>query len=334
MKKIILILCLISGIVQAQELKRHTKVIKLMGSRFEITAVHEDDSLAWKAIQTCIHEISRIERLISAWDILSQTHKINQNAGIQSITVNQELFNLIQRSISISKLTRGAFDISFAAIDNIWQFDGRTQTMPSPEKIKASVSLINFQNIILDKNQNSVFLKEKGMKISFGAIGKGYAANRGKKVMQSLGIQNGLVNAGGDLIAWGNNAEEKPWKIGITDPNDKTQMISWLEIKNQAVVTSGDYEKFVMIDGVRHAHIIDPRNGYPAKGLKSVTVLCPDAELADALATSVFVLGEKQGLDLINQLKGIECLMINDQDEIITSKGMQINLIQNTNSNK
>ena len=334
MKKLIFILCLIASFTQAQELKRHTQVVKLMGSRFEITAVHQNDTIAWNAIKTCIAEISRIEHLISAWDTLSQTHQINQNAGIRAVNVDQELFDLIQRSLKISKLTQGAFDISFAAIDKIWKFDGSVQPMPSQQDIKSSVGLINYQNILLNPEQKSVFLKEKGMKISFGAIGKGYAANRGKKIMQSLGVQNGLVNAGGDLIAWGKNARQEPWKIGITDPNDTHKMLSWLNIENMAVVTSGDYEKFVMIDGIRYAHIIDPRNGYPIQGLKSVTILCPDAELADALATSIFVLGEKQGLDLINQLKGIECLMINDQDKIKVSNGMKVNLIQESKSNK
>ncbi|MDX2303737.1 MAG: FAD:protein FMN transferase [Microscillaceae bacterium] len=312
------------------ELKRHTKVLKLMGSRFEITAVHEDDTLAWEAIRACIAEIERIERLISEWDTLSQTHQINIQAGVRPVLVDEELFALIRRSKKVSELTNGAFDISFAAIDKIWRFDGSMKEMPPAEKIKNSVRLINYQDILLDENQKSVFLKNKGMKIGFGAIGKGYAANRGKKVMQALGIRSGIVNAGGDLIAWGNNATGEPWKIGITDPNDKNKMISWLNVADMAVVTSGDYEKFVVFDGIRYAHIIDPHTGYPARGLKSVTILCPDAELADALATGVFVLGETPGLALINQLKGIQCLIITDRNEIKTSQGLELNLISDS----
>lgn len=305
--------------------KTQTKVLKLMGSRFEVSAVHDDIRLAWEAINAGIAEITRIEKLISSWDENSQTSEINRQAGIKPVAVDKELYDLIYRSLKVSKLTDGAFDISFASMERIWKFDGSMTELPSDEAVRNSVANVNYQNIILDAAAQTVFLKEKGMRIGFGAIGKGYAANRAKIIMQEMDIEHGLVNAGGDLVGWGSQEDGTNWKIGIADPKEKDKIFSWLSIVNQGVVTSGNYEKFALIGGKRYAHIIDPRSGMPVTGLKSVTIICPDAELADALATSVFVLGEKAGLDLVNQLKGIECLLVTDEDEIEVSDNLNLN---------
>lgn len=312
---------------QAQEAEAHHKILKLMGSRFEITAIHEDPQIAWDAINAAIAEMTRIEKLISSWDAHSQTSEVNRKAGIEAVKVDQELFDLIARSLKVSKLTGGVFDISFGSIEKVWKFDGSMTEMPVPDIVAASVAKINYQNIDLDPTNTTVFLKEEGMKIGFGAIGKGYAANRAKMVMQQLDIKHGLVNAGGDLIAWGKQADGQDWKVAIAHPKTQEQALAWLTIKDMAIVTSGDYERYVEFDGKRYAHIIDPRTGYPASGLKSVTIVCPDAELADALATSVFILGETAGIQLINQLTGIECLVVTDADEVKTSDNLKLNYL-------
>ena len=301
------------------------RLTKLMGVRFEITAIATDSTRAWQASEAAIAEITRVEKLISSWDSLSQTAAINRMAGIQPVKVSYELFALIRRSLKISKLTQGAFDISYAAVDKIWKFDGSMTTFPAPEQIEASIAKVGYQNIFLNEKDTTVFLQIPGMKIGFGAIGKGYAANRAKAAMTALGIKNGLVDAGGDLLCWGHQENGQPWQIGIADPVDKTKIFSWLQAEEMAVVTSGNYEKFATIAGQRYAHIIDPRTGYPVQGTRSVTIVCPDAELADGLATAVFVLGEKEGLHLINQLKGIECLIVNDKNELITSDSLALN---------
>jgi thiamine biosynthesis lipoprotein len=246
-------------------------------------------------------------------------------AGIQPVKVSHELFALIRRSLKISRLTQGAFDISFASMDQIWKFDGSMTALPAPEQVAASVAKVGYQNIVLNEKDTTVFLKLPAMKIGFGAIGKGYAANQAKAVMTNLGIENGLVDAGGDLLCWGQQENGQPWQIGIADPAEKTNIFSWLQAGNMAVVTSGDYEKFAMIAGQRYTHIIDPRTGYPVRGIQSVTIVCPDAELADGLATAVFVMGEKEGLHLINQLKGIECLIVSDKNELIASDSLALN---------
>lgn len=295
-----------------------------MGSRFDITVVANDSNQGNKYIDTAVAEITRIEKLISSWDVNSQTSEINRNAGIKPVKVDSELFDLIQRAIGISVLTDGAFDISYASMDRIWQFDGSMTEMPSEEEITASVSKVGFQNIILDKENNTVFLKLEGMKIGFGAIGKGYAADKAKDLLISKGVPSGIINASGDMNTWGKQPNGSEWKVAITNPMDKNKVFALLPITNGAVVTSGNYEKFVIFNDKRYTHIIDPRTGYPSSGIISVTVFAPKAELADALATSVFVMGKEAGLDRINQLPKIECIIIDDKGNITKSKNIEI----------
>lgn len=295
-----------------------------MGSRFDITVVAEDSSSANEHIDTAIEEISRIEKLISSWDQDSQTSEINRNAGIKAVLVDKEIFQLIERSIGISKLTDGAFDISYASMDKLWKFDGTMTEMPNEDQIKGSVSKVGYQNIILNSKNHSVFLKEKGMKIGFGAIGKGYAADKAKSLLIEKGVVSGIINASGDMNTWGMQPNGEPWKVAITNPLNKDTAFGLLPIINGAVVTSGNYEKFVTLNNKRHSHIIDPRTGYPSSGIVSVTVFAPKAELADALATSVFVMGKETGLNRINQLPKVECIIIDDEGNISKSENIKI----------
>jgi thiamine biosynthesis lipoprotein len=296
-----------------------------MGSRFDITVVAKNAIAGNRYIDTAVAEITRIEKLISSWDPTSQTSAVNRNAGIKPVKVDEELYQLIERAMGLSKLTDGAFDISYASMDRIWQFDGSMTKIPSAEEIRSSVSKVGFQNILLHKGESTVFLKEKGMKIGFGAIGKGYAADKAKALLISKGVTSGIINASGDMNTWGKQANGKEWKVAITNPMNKNKVFAVLPISNAAVVTSGDYEKFVSFNGTRYSHIIDPRTGYPSSGIVSVTVFAPKAELADALATSVFVMGKDAGLDRINQLPKVECIIIDDKGNIIKSKNIEIN---------
>lgn len=295
-----------------------------MGSRFDITVVAENETKGNSYINTAIAEISRIEKLISSWDTNSQTSKINKNAGLKPVKVDVELFQLIERAIGISKLTDGAFDISYASMDRIWKFDGSMKIMPSEAEIKSSIAKVGFHNIILNKINSTVYLKIKGMKIGFGAIGKGYAADKAKKLLISQGAISGIINASGDMNTWGKQPSGNEWKVAITNPLNKNKVFALLPIINGAVVTSGNYEKYVEFQGKRYTHIIDPRTGYPSSGIISVTVFAPKAELADALATSVFVMGKEAGLDRINQLSKIECIIIDAEGNITKSNNIEI----------
>jgi thiamine biosynthesis lipoprotein len=187
------------------------------------------------------------------------------------------------------------------------------------------VRLINYKNIILEKENCTVFLKEKGMRIGFGGIGKGYAAERAKYILKQNGVESGIVNAAGDLTTWGYQPNGKPWTIGIANPNNCHLPFSYLNITDMAVATSGNYEKFVVINGKKYSHTIDPKTGMPVHGIKSVTIISPNAEIADAMATPVTIMGIKAGLNMINQINNIACIIIDDQDKIYTSKN--INLI-------
>lgn len=319
MKYFLLTYCflLVSVSVNAQDTFKRT--LKLMGSKFDITVIANSQEQADIFIDDAINEIQRIERLISSWDPKSQTSLINNNAGIQAVTVDDELFNLIKRAIGISNLTQGAFDISYASMDKIWKFDGSMTKMPEESEIKNSVSKVGYQNIVLNENDNSVYLKLKGMKIGFGAIGKGYAADKAKKLLIEKGVRGGIINASGDMSTWGHQTNGKPWQIAITNPLNKDHVFAMLPVDNRAIVTSGNYEKFVVFNNERYSHIIDPRTGYPSKGLLSVSVLAPKAELADALATSIFVMGKEVGLDFINQLEDIDCIIIDENGAIYYS---------------
>lgn len=311
--------------VHSQHIYKQT--LKLMGSRFDITVVANDSVQGHLYINEAIEEVSRIERLISSWDPKSQTSEVNRNAGVKAVKVDKELFDLIERSIAISKLTDGAFDITYASMDKIWKYDGSMTQMPQEEAIKASVNKIGYHNIILNKDASTVFLRLEGMKIGFGAIGKGYAADKAKELLIAKGVPSGIINASGDMNTWGLQPNGEQWKVAITNPMDKNKAYGLLPISDGAVVTSGDYEKFVEFNNVRYSHIIDPRTGYPATGIISVTVFAPKAELADALATSVFVMGKDVGLNRINQLPKVECIIIDEQGNVFTSNNIKIDRI-------
>nr|WP_121068702.1 FAD:protein FMN transferase [Maribacter vaceletii] len=301
--------------------------MKLMGSRFDITVVAKDSIKASSYITLAVSEITRIEKLISSWDKNSETTLVNKNAGIAPVKVSKELYDLIERSISISKLTDGAFDISYASMDKIWQFNGSMTQMPNTKQIKQSVAKVGYKNIILNKEKSTVYLKQEGIKIGFGAIGKGYAADKAKALLVKKGVASGIINASGDMNTWGKQPNGEEWKVAITNPMNKNKAFALLPITNGAVVTSGNYEKFVMLNGKRYSHIIDPRTGYPSSGIISVTVFAPKAELADALATSVFVMGKEVGLNRINQLPNIECVIVDDIGKVSTSKNIKINTL-------
>jgi thiamine biosynthesis lipoprotein len=281
------------------------------------------------AIDLAVTEITRIEKLISSWDKNSQTSSINRNAGIKPVQVDEELFQLIQRALKISKLTNGAFDISYASMDKVWFFDGSMTEMPSEEVIQKSVEKVGYQNIILNEENHSVFLKLSGMKIGFGAIGKGYAADKAKALLQEKGVISGIINASGDLNTWGTQPDGEDWLVAIVNPLNKAKVFSWMPVHNSAVVTSGNYEKYVKFNNTLYTHIIDPRTGYPATGILSATIFTKTAELADALATSIFVMGVQTGLDFINQLKGVECIIVDANNKMITSKNIQLKNLQN-----
>lgn len=311
----------------------HSQVLRkrstmLMGGRFDINIVAQDSLSAEQNIDVIIAEIDRIEHLISDWKPTSQVSEVNQNAGIRPVKVDKELFELTKRALHFSEITNGAFDISFAAMDRIWKFDGSMTEMPTPEAIKKSVEKVGYKNIILDSINSTIFLKLKGMKIGFGALGEGYATHKCQQMMLAKGIQSGIVNATGDMSVWGTQPDGKPWNIGITNPFDPSQILATISLKQGAVTTSGSYEKFVVLNEKRYSHIINPTTGYPATGLCSVSVFGPNAETANGFSTSAMVLGKKKAVKLLDQYPDYYFILITDSGKMIKSKNFPKHLLK------
>lgn len=302
----------------------HKRKLSMLGSPFEITVVAKDTVQANIYIDMAVGEVRRIENEISDWIPTTPISEVSRNAGIKPVKVPVEVFELVERAKKVSEITSGAFDISYASMDKIWKYDGSMKEMPTPEAIKKSVEKIGYKNIVLDQKEHTIFLKNSGMKLGLGGIGQGYIADKIHALLLSKGCSSGLVNVSGDIFAWGRQPDGKPWTVGIVNPMNKNKVFATFPLENSAVETSGSYEKFVVFDGKRYSHIIDPRTGYPVMGVVSVSVFAKQTEIADALATGIFVLGVEVGLDLVNQLKGIECIIVDDKGKIFASKGIDI----------
>ncbi|QJX45674.1 FAD:protein FMN transferase [Hymenobacter taeanensis] len=310
----------------AGKARNFTRNARLMGSHFSFTAVSKDDSLAWRAIRAGIRETQRIDRLFSYWDSTSQITQVNRQAGIKPVVVDQEVYDLIQRTLKLSALSNGAFDITFAGGEKIYKFDRKEHAgLPAPEVVKASVARIDYRKVLLDPATHSVMLQDKGMRMNLAGILQGYGVRKAQALMRQMGIQGGLINGSGDVSCWGRQSDGSLWRIAIGDPVYPQSVSSWLTVTDVAVVTAGNYEQYFTVQGKYYGHIIDPHTGYPATGLRSVTIICPDVELADGLDEVVFVKGPEEGLAFINKLKGVDCTLITNDGRTLASRGMAVN---------
>lgn len=313
---IIVLACCFSCYAQVQLMRQMT----LMGSVFYITVIAEDTAKANAYIDRSIEEIVRIENLISEWRPETQISEVNRNAGIRPVKVDREVFELTKRAIDYSIITDGAFDISIAALDKIWRYDGLMTQIPDSNVVRKSIEKVGYNNIVLDSLNTTIFLAQPGMKIGFGSIGKGYAADKCRELLKASGVSGGIVNASGDLSTWGQQVNGKAWAIGINNPFKTRSVLKVLKLRTGAVATSGSYEKYAEIDGKRYSHIINPKTGYPSTGLTSVTITGPSAEFANALSTSIMVLGVENGLDLLKAYPQYKYVFITDTAKIIKSK--------------
>ncbi len=292
-----------------------------MGTAFELIIGHKLEERANELLEMGVAEIKRIEKLLTEFSEDSITSLINKNAGIKSVSLPLEVCRLMQRGFQITELTQGAFDITTAPLKKLYNFKQEKLKLPSEEILNTTLETIGSINIHLGKNE-SVYLTKKGMQISFAGIGKGYAADCVKKIWEDNGVKSGVINASGDLCVIGKKPDGSKWKIGIPDPEDRSKMILYIPVNEGAVATSGDYEQYFILDGERYSHTIDPRTGLPVKGIKSVTVAGPSAELCDALATAVTVMGINVGLHLIDQLPKTHALIVDDKNHLHYSKNI------------
>lgn len=298
----------------------------LMGSRFDFGAYAKTQAAADTAVARAIAEVERIEALISSWAPSSQTSAINAAAGSgKPVAVDRELLELIRRSQRVSALTGGAFDLTAGGLVGLYRFGGQDTVLPSPQVLAKVLQRVDYRAIEVDVAASAVGLTRSGMRIGFGAIGKGYAANRALAIMRGVdGVTGAVVNASGDMATWGTHDGGRAYEIGIADPRATGKVIGTLQLTDAAVVTSGNYERYFTAGGKRYAHILDPRTGLPTTGIASASVICPDAEFADALATALFVMGVERGLALVNSLRNMEALMIDGEGRLHQSAGLKL----------
>ena len=269
----------------------------LMGTTVETTARSTDVNHCKEALLAAYKEMQRVENLLSCEKDSSEISVINRAAGLQPVKVSYETFEMIKRSKAYCKKYHGVFDVTIGPLSNLWGFsEDKEIVLPLDSTIKKLKKLVNYNDMIINEKDTTVFLNKKGMSIDLGGIAKGYAIDRGCAVLKEMGITNFILNAGGDIYVSGTKDKNTLWKLGIKHPRNTNDLIAEFNLKDYAVATSGDYERFKIINGVRYHHILNPATGYPGRLSESSTILAPTAEEADATATYIFLLGWKKTL--------------------------------------
>jgi len=300
----------LSGCAEAPLVK---KAQPALGTIVEITVADKDKPRPFlnAAIELAFAEIERVEHLLSRFNPESDISRINAYACLKPTEVSPETIRLIEESIKFSRITQGAFDITVCPLMQAWGFEEKYKRHPPDlEQIKEALDKVGYRNINILKQEQSVFLAQPAMSLDLGGIAKGYAVDKAIAVLRQEGIKNALVNAGGDIYALGVRGKNRKWRVAVQHPRKNQAVLAMLELEDKAVATSGDYQKYIEISGRRYSHIINPESGNPCSEVPaSVTVLAGDCLAADALATSIFVLGPKKGIDLVNRLENTEAIV-------------------------
>ena len=280
------------------------------------------------AIDEAIERIYEIDNQMSAFKPESDSSKLSKNAGNGFQKVNADTFELIRRAIEFGALSNGAFDITIRPLVELWGINKKVDFVPSDPEIQSARSLVNFQDVQLDKNSLSVSLKSPGQSLDLGGIAKGFAADEVKRILLKNWIHSAVINLGGNIITIGKRPDGRPWQIGIQNPLASTGVyLGMVTERNRTIVTSGSNEQFFIKDCIRYHHILDPRTGSPAQSsLLSVTVICKDSTDADALTTALFILGPEKGMPLLNKMKA-EAIFVTDDLSVIVSRGLKNNFV-------
>lgn len=333
MKKIIKIVSFLliavsatSACTRTEGLYKDTRVI--MGTYVTITAVKDGltDKQVSDAVNAGFTEINRVDMLMSTYKPESELSRINACSGIAPVKTDPEVIDTIEYAVRIAKMTDGAFDPTVGPVVRLWKIGGDDARVPDPAEIKKALPLVGYENIVLDRGDGTVFIKKKGMSIDLGGVAKGYAADLAVDAMKKKGVRGGIVAVAGDLKLFGRRPDGKPWSIGIQHPRVKDGMLAKIELTDAATSTSGDYERFFIKDGVRYHHIMDPKTGYPARGLISVTVIAKQSWMADSL-TKIFVMGPEKAKVFAAEHPEIETLMVDSEGKTFATgrfKGLEI----------
>ncbi len=291
----------------------------LMGTAVSITIAGEERDHAHRAADRAFGEIRRLEAIMSTYRPESEISQVNGAAGASWTVVSPELRYVIKAGLDFGELSRGGFDVTVKPLIGIWHFEEGSRP-PGQEAIDSLLPLVDYHAVQIDAD-GRVRLKKPGMAIVLGGIAKGYAVDRAIEILQEEGIENAIVNAGGDLRAIGRRSSSRPWRVGIQDPRREDELLADLPLTDRAVATSGDYERFYIFEGIRYHHILDPRTGRPARGCRSVTVIAPTAMEADALATAGFVLGPEEGRALLQGRNQVEGMIVDEEGRTFSTTG-------------
>ena len=264
-----------------------------------------------------------VDARMSEWKPTSPLSIVNREAGVRAVAVPDDLRKVVQRGLAIGDLSGGAFDITWAALWGLWDFRSETPTVPDPDEVARRATLVDHTRVRVDEAAGTVFLEHLGMKLGLGGIAKGWALDRAGEELRGRGLPDFLLSAGGQVMAGGTN-RGSPWVVGVRDPRGPaTDSFALLEATDVSVSTSGDYERYFFVDGVRYHHILDPRTGMPARGLRSVTVVSADATLADAMSTALLVLGTERGLALAESTPDLDALLVDDVGAVHVTSGLR-----------
>jgi thiamine biosynthesis lipoprotein len=293
----------------------------IMGTNIQVELWADSPELGNKAVLAVMTEMERINQLMSPYIEVSELSLLNRQAGRSATVVSQELFDLIATSLELSKETNGAFDITFASVGYLYNY--RQHQKPTEQAISQLLAAINYQHIMLDPSQRSIYFANKNVKIDLGGIAKGHAVDNAINILKKLGVQHALVTAGGDTGLLGDR-RGKPWMVGIRDPRNPDKQAVVLPLADSALSTSGDYERYFEQDGQRYHHILSPRSGKSAYQVQSVSIIGSSSMLNDALSTAVFVLGVQQGMDLLNRTPGYDGIIMDNQRKMHYSRDLNL----------
>ncbi|MBN2498431.1 MAG: FAD:protein FMN transferase [Deltaproteobacteria bacterium] len=292
-----------------------------MGTWVSISIPAPESPELLAAIRAAFAEVERLEGLLSAHRPGSSVSAVNRLAGRGAVAVAPELFCLAAMAGDVSDETGGAFDITFAALDGLWDFKAPEPRVPDRAAARARAELVGWRDLVLDREQGTLMLRRPGMKIGLGGIAKGYVVDRVSAVLRARGFADHLVIGGGDLYAAGSRGG-RTWRVGVRDPR-RDAIRAVIALRDEGAATSGDYERFFISGGVRYHHILDPRTGWPAQGCASVTTVAPSAALADAYATGLFVMGPEAGRALAERHAGLEALFLSPGGDALATSGMR-----------
>jgi thiamine biosynthesis lipoprotein len=302
---------------------------KCMGTLCEIKAFHSDEAFVQRVVALGLGEMDRIEALTTSWNDTSDVAHVNAAAGKSAVKVDPDTLAVVKKGIWVGEKTDGAFDITVGVFKGLWRFDEDNDgSLPDPREVKRRAKLVNFRDVIVDDAASTVKLRRLGQRLNLEGLAKGYGVAAAVKVMRAAGLKDFIFHAGGDLYAAGRKGD-RDWRVGIQDPRaPRGRIIFELSLSDKAFNTSGDYERFVMKDGVRYHHILDARTGFPARGCRSVTLLADDAFLADTLDTAIFAVGAKRGMEIIEELPGVEGVIVDANNKVLISSGLAGKLIK------